>query len=676
MLLQANLLMARGDYAGAADVLNAHAEQQRRGARYARYNLGVALVRSGDCARGSALLDEVGRRRRRTRNSAACATRPTWRSASPRCRTSRPKTARAYLERVRLSSLHVEQGAARLRLGRRRAEGAASSRSCRGPSSRSRDVERRGGARGAHRGAVCLRRARRLRPVARALQRGDRRFRPREREPRRIDRRDPRRQAGRRPARAQPRRRDGLVLEHPRAARDAARAATWRRCWRSTSSRRRSRTTATCASWRRTCRAGRTTSASSTTCWRNRRQAYAERLPQVRDASRASSTSTRCSKRRDALAGELAAGRGGGRRRRLRRREAARAARAPGRACRRRCSAPGADPEVAAARDRVRLVAGALTWQLAQQYPGARCGTRRRRCARIDAELAEAQRARRRAGAGAARRAGALRRASPSASPSSTSASSVLIPRVAALSREQQQAGAGLAVAELTRQKERLAAYTTQARFAVAQLYDRANLAKEARPCAASKPPGAACSLAVPAGAVPRCAGKRSSGTPDNEPTLKTLAGRKVDGREGRRHRRPAKRRRSPPTASSSTWRRGAAARRGDAPPRRPGDGQRRQPAAPAATAATTPDYKAAIARYQDFLKDLPEGPGQRPRALPAGARPRAGRRPRDGAEDARSPGARVPEHRLPRRSAVPPRRAAVHDARLRRRPSRPTPPC
>jgi hypothetical protein len=50
---------------------------------------------------------------------------------------------------------------------------------------------------------------------------------------------------------------------------------------------------------------------------------------------------------------------------------------------------------------------------------------------------------------------------------------------VAALSKEQQEALQELAVAELTRQKERLAAYSTQARFAVAQLYDRANKAPE-----------------------------------------------------------------------------------------------------------------------------------------------------------------------------------------------------
>ena len=45
---------------------------------------------------------------------------------------------------------------------------------------------------------------------------------------------------------------------------------------------------------------------------------------------------------------------------------------------------------------------------------------------------------------------------------------------MAALTNEQQGQVQEIAVAELTRQKERLAAYTTQARFAVAQLYDRA----------------------------------------------------------------------------------------------------------------------------------------------------------------------------------------------------------
>ena len=52
-----------------------------------------------------------------------------------------------------------------------------------------------------------------------------------------------------------------------------------------------------------------------------------------------------------------------------------------------------------------------------------------------------------------------------------------LIPRVASLTQEQQQAVQGIAVAELTLSQQRLAEYQTQARFALAQLYDRANVA-------------------------------------------------------------------------------------------------------------------------------------------------------------------------------------------------------
>jgi hypothetical protein len=55
-----------------------------------------------------------------------------------------------------------------------------------------------------------------------------------------------------------------------------------------------------------------------------------------------------------------------------------------------------------------------------------------------------------------------------------------LIPQVAALSREQQAEVQDLAVAALTQQKERLVVYATQARFAVAQLYDRATVSTTA----------------------------------------------------------------------------------------------------------------------------------------------------------------------------------------------------
>ena len=50
----------------------------------------------------------------------------------------------------------------------------------------------------------------------------------------------------------------------------------------------------------------------------------------------------------------------------------------------------------------------------------------------------------------------------------------VMIPRVASLGREQRQEAQDIAAAELAGQQERITGYTTQARFALAQLYDRA----------------------------------------------------------------------------------------------------------------------------------------------------------------------------------------------------------
>ena len=65
--------------------------------------------------------------------------------------------------------------------------------------------------------------------------------------------------------------------------------------------------------------------------------------------------------------------------------------------------------------------------------------------------------------------------------------------------------------------------------------------------------------------------------------------------------------------------------------------------------------------------EELPEGPEQRPGALPDVGRLREGRRPRDLAEDARPAGPRLSEDALHQRGAVPPRRAALHDEGLRR---------
>lgn len=64
----------------------------------------------------------------------------------------------------------------------------------------------------------------------------------------------------------------------------------------------------------------------------------------------------------------------------------------------------------------------------------------------------------------------------------------VLIPHVAGLSREQRTEAQDIAVAELTGQQQRIAAYTTQARFALAQLYDRAYGKQDADQAASAKP--------------------------------------------------------------------------------------------------------------------------------------------------------------------------------------------
>lgn len=105
-LLHANLLMARGEHAAAAEVLGRLAP---KASQYARFNLGVALIKAGDAAGGSKLLDELGR---------APATGDEARSLRDRANVAlgfsalqggEPQQARTYLERVRLSGLHANK---------------------------------------------------------------------------------------------------------------------------------------------------------------------------------------------------------------------------------------------------------------------------------------------------------------------------------------------------------------------------------------------------------------------------------------------------------------------------------------------------------------------------------------------------------------------------------------
>ncbi len=207
-----------------------------------------------------------------------------------------------------------------------------------------------------------------------------------------------------------------------------------------------------------------------------RRKAYAERLPEVR--ARASATGLEALRqRRDKAAADIATGVT----------EADGVAFASAKqvelmAIVKRAQATldkaPASPETTAARERLRLAAGALTWQLGHDFSD-RVWDAKKDLTTIDTQIADAQR--RDAALAQAQRDEPARfdtfgKRIAAIDPRLQQ----VLPQVAALSREQQGVVQEIAVAELMRQKERLAIYATQARFAVAQLYDRANIKKEA----------------------------------------------------------------------------------------------------------------------------------------------------------------------------------------------------
>ena len=100
-LLAANVLMAQGRYAEAAASLERWPEQGVW-ARYARFNLGVALVRSGDAARGRQLLESVGTMDARTDEQFALRDRANLALGFALLQERQPEPAAAALGRVRL----------------------------------------------------------------------------------------------------------------------------------------------------------------------------------------------------------------------------------------------------------------------------------------------------------------------------------------------------------------------------------------------------------------------------------------------------------------------------------------------------------------------------------------------------------------------------------------------
>jgi len=133
-------------------------------------------------------------------------------------------------------------------------------------------------------------------------------------------------------------------------------------------------------------------------------------------------------------------------------------------------SHPG-DAEFSAAQQRLRLARGALLWQLAQDYPQRSwdagknlqdLGTQLERATQLEADLQKAQH-------------DEPQRFDQLAQRIATIANIInsTLPRIAALTSAEQQAVQDIAVAELTHEKALLTQYSSQARFALAQLYDR-----------------------------------------------------------------------------------------------------------------------------------------------------------------------------------------------------------
>jgi hypothetical protein len=104
-LLQAQLLMARQDHAGAAAVLDAIKGSPTAGL-YARFNLGVALIRTGEAdniVRGTKMLDEVGQAPGANEEFRSLRDRANVALGFAALQDKKPLEARVALQRVRLS---------------------------------------------------------------------------------------------------------------------------------------------------------------------------------------------------------------------------------------------------------------------------------------------------------------------------------------------------------------------------------------------------------------------------------------------------------------------------------------------------------------------------------------------------------------------------------------------
>lgn len=474
-LLKAQLMMARKDYAGAAALLQTMTASPGAG-RYARYNLGVALMRNGDTAGGTALLDELGRTPAENEEQRSLRDKANVAIGFAALQEDRAEDARKVLERVRLVSMQSNKallgfGWAAAALKRPKEALVPWTELATRDASDSAVLEARI--------AVPYAYAE-LGAYGQALERYTEAIAAFDRESASLDESIAAIRAGklveglieRNPGdemgwfwniRELPEMPHGGHLAQVLAQHEFQEAFKNFRDLRFLAK--------NLQSWSDNL-------AVFDDMLANRRQAFAERLPKILAAQKESRNGLAAlQQRRDALARELAEAQA--------QTDASAFADAKQRELMARLASvdsilqkAGDEPELQRARERARLAAGALTWQLAQDYP-SRLWQAQKGLGITDAQLDEARR--REAALGQAQRDEPARFEQFAARIAALQPRlQALIPRVAALSREQQGQVQDLAVAELTRQKERLAVYATQARFAVAQLYDRATLSRKA----------------------------------------------------------------------------------------------------------------------------------------------------------------------------------------------------
>ena len=468
-LLKANLLMARGDYASAVTVLEGMAKGVGKVGAYARFNLGVALIKNGDLEAGSKLLDEIGRAPAENEEYRSLRDKANVALGFAALQAERPEDARRALERVRLQGLQSNK--ALLGFG----WAAAALKDPKLALVPWTELAERDGSDSAvleARIAVPYAYAE-LGAYGQALERYKDAIGAFDKEGGSLNESIGAIRAGKLLA--------GLLERNPGEemgwfwkidelpemphANHLTQVLAQHEFQEGFKNYRDLRfLTRNLAYWKDSL-------GVFDDMLTNRRQAYAERLPKIISQANASGLAA-MQQRSQAVIKEVA--------RVAAESDSAALADAKQRdfmariaSARATAALPSAEVDAPSVQERLRRASGALTWQMAQQYP-ARLWDATKAVTVIQTQLAEA--AQHDAALVQAQRDEPARFERFAVRIKELDARiQALIPRVAGLSRDQEQAVQGLAVAELERQKERLAVYATQARFAVAQIYDRAS---------------------------------------------------------------------------------------------------------------------------------------------------------------------------------------------------------